>query len=402
MQRRTAALAFLLLVLGEAGAASQVPEEVRLVPESVPRWGLRNITAAVSSLFGARDYWYGENVTLLETAPAAAGVDLFYVRANFQKMFVRAQSPVRVTLPSRISATSRDAVIIRVTAPGFRTREESYKIGKAPDVLVMALEPVPNALVALSHAHISGRTTLTLRTTEKPEFRVMRSRGAEGFSLVLAETATRIEDTPLPSGGLVRELGMTQLGEDLVVKVETYSPDVEVRSKEGYDAIREEHLFILDLSGPGFLPPSPERIRRDIARGAFALNEPCHERFEIALRKALDPADIARGGRSTGTLAQLYRREAMLALGRLDRGRVRTVEGVPFRTGSPVELELALQNAAVVEGYLALLGSYARTQENPATVLRSLLVPDMAPAVFAPIYQSADAVWKGCRGGGSR
>ena len=50
------------------------------------------------------------------------------------------------------------------------------------------------------------------------------------------------------------------------------------------------------------------------------------------------------------------------------------------------------------------LGSlqYARTQEAPAIVLRSLVVPEMAPAVFAPIYESASAVWKGCTRGASR
>jgi hypothetical protein len=230
----------------------------------------------------------------------------------------------------------------------------------------------------------------------------MKSRGAAGFNLVLAETATRLEGAPLPSGGLVSKIDVTQLGEDTIVKVETDGPDVEVRSKESYDAIREERIFILDLSSPGWLPPSQQQIQRDLARGGFTLNNRCHERFELALRKALDPEDIARGVRSTGTLAQLYRREAMLVLGRLDRGRVRTVGGETFRTGSPIELELALQNAAVVKGYLALLGSYARTQEDSAIVLRSLVVPEMAPAVFAPIHQSASAVWRSCTRGASR
>jgi hypothetical protein len=389
-------------MLGGAARAERVPEEVRLVPESIPRWGLRNITAAVTSLFGARDYWYAENIVLIDTAPAEAQVDLFYVRANFQKMYVRARSPVLVTLPSRISATNRDALIIRVSAPGFSTGEESYKIGKAPEELVVTLEPVPNALVLVSHAHIGGRTTLTLRMTERPEFRVMKSRGSSDFSLVLAETASRLEDSPLPSGGLVRELAVTQLGEDLVVRVGTDNPDVEVRSKDSYDAIREEYLFILDLSAPGSRPPTPERIRRDVAGARFSLNDPCNGRFERTLRDTLDPDQIGRGIRSTGTLAQLYRREVMLALGRLDQGRVRTVGGERFRTGSALELELAMQNAAFVEGYMALLGAYARTTADPPTALRSLLVPDMAPAGFAPLYKSAETVWKACRRAGSR
>lgn len=397
MQRCTAFLVTLLLVLGVAGADERVAEEVRLIPKHPADWGLRNVAAAFTSVLGAWNYWYAENVVLIDTVPSDASIELFYVRANFQKMFVRARPPVRVSLPSRIQATSRDALIVRVSAPGFRVRKETYKIGGTPDKLVMALEPVPNSLVSLSHGHIGGRTTLTLRTTEKPQFRVRKSRHFAGFNLVLTETATRLESEQLPTGGLVRSLQATQLGEDLVLRVETRDPDFDVRSRGGYDPIRSEHLFTLDLTELDSRAPSPERVSREIAAVAFTFGDPCHERFESALRDDLEPERVARAFQSPGTLADLYRRQAMRALGRLDRGRVRTVAGERFRTGSPLEFELALQSAAQIEGYLALLGAFARSKEDPATVLRSLVAPDMHPDAFAPVYKQAEDTWRGCR-----
>jgi hypothetical protein len=387
----------LLLILGEARAVDRVPEEVNLIPKDSADWGLRNIAAAFTSVLGAWNYWYAENVVLIDTVPADAGIDLFYLRANFQKMFVRVRSPVRVKLPSRVKATTRDAVIVRVSAPGFLTRKETYKIGGAPDELVMTLEPLPNALVALFHEHIGGRTTLTLRTTEKPEFRVMKGRRFGGFNLVLTQTAVRLESDELPTGGLVRSLQTTQLGEDLVVRVETRDSDVDIRSKAGRDPIRDEHLFTLDLTEPNSRAPSPERISREVAAGAYTRGDPCHERFEGSLRGALEPERLARAFGSPGTLADLYRRQAMRALGRLDQGQVRTVAGERFRTGSALELELALQNAGQVEGYLALLGAYARTEEDPATVLRSLVAPDLHPEAFKPVYEVAKDAWRDCR-----
>jgi hypothetical protein len=398
MRRTTAFLVALLLVLGKAGAVDRVPEEVRLVPQSPADWGLRNLAAAFTSVLGAWNYWYAENIVLVDTVPSDASVDLFYVRANFQKMYVRARSPVRVILPSRVKATTRDAMIVRVGAPGFRTREETYGIGGAPDKLVMALEPLPNALVSLAHGHIGGRTTLTLRTTEEPEFRVMKSRRFAGFNLVLAETASRLESDALPVGGLVRALQATQIGEDLIVRVETRDPDFDVRSRAGYDAIRNEHLFTLDLTELDSRAPSPERIGRELSAAKFALGDPCHERYERVLRDGLEPERIARAFQAPGTVADLYRRQAMRALGRLDRGRVRTVAGERFRTGSPLEFELALQKAAQIDGYLALLGAYARTEEDPATVLRSLIAPDLHPDAFAPLYEAAEDAWRDCRG----
>ncbi len=259
-----------------------------------------------------------------------------------------------------------------------------------------------NALVSFGHTHIGGRTTLSLRTTEKPEFRVMKSRGSAGFTLVLADTANQLDPSPVMSGGLVRSVEVTSVGEDLIVQIATRHSEAEVRSKTGYDRIRGEHLFSLDLTEPGVRLPGPAVIRREVGRFAFTLGDRCHERFEEVLRERLDAESLARASRSMGGLTDLYRREAMLRLGRLDHGQVWTLSGERFRTGSALELEVALQSASSIPGYLALLGAYARTQEDSGTVLRSLVVPDLDAATFAPIHEAAEAAWRGCRRARSR
>lgn len=371
-------------------------EEIVLVPADPAGFGPRNVFAAVTSVFGAWSYWYKDLDVRIETAPADARIDLFYVRGNFQKMFATASSPVRVHLPSRIAATSRDAMIVRASANGYRTQRRTYRIAKVPDRIVLKLEPLPNALVALSHMHVGGRTTLTLRTTEKPEFRVVKSGSFEGFTLILAETGSRLEGPTRVSGGLVRSADVSSVGEDLIVRVETNGPGIEVRSKASYDPVRREHLFSLDLTKKGARAFAPSEIQRQIARVGFSRSDPCNAAFEKALREALPPETFARSAPRPGTIAALYRREAMIALGRLDHGRVSMVSGRHLRTGSPLELEVALQSAEDVRGYLALLGAYARRQSDPQTVLRSLVTPDLSPESFAPAYEKAERAWEEC------
>jgi hypothetical protein len=388
-------LALCAIALGSARGDDRVVEEVELVPEAHAAWGIRNVAAAVSSLFGAWSYWYGEQSVLVDTAPQDAQIELFYVRANFQRGFLRATSPVRVRLPSRIRATTRDALIVRVSAPGFRTREETRRVVDLPEKIVTTLEPLPNKLVFLGHTHIADRTTLAVRTTEKPEFRVMKSRTFPGFTLILVETGLGLERVPALSGGLVLGVDVAQVGEDLLLHVRTQDPETEVRSRMAFDSLRQEHVFALDMGRPGARPASASAIAAEVSRAALAPGDPCDGRFERSLRAALE--SVRSGASPSGGLADLYRREMMLFLGRTDHGTVHTLSGEQLRTGSAIELEAALQSSFSVEGYLALAGAYARTQEDPSTVLRSLVAPDLDPAVFAPLHEAAEQAWRGCR-----
>jgi len=180
------------------------------------------------------------------------------------------------------------------------------------------------------------------------------------------------------------------------VRVETDSPDVEVRSKQSFDPVSSQYVSTFDLVLPGSAAPSDADIRARLDATPFALNTDCDRRFAEVLRARLGEAAIADALRPSGGITDLYRREAMLRLGRHRDGTVRTQAGEPLRTGSSLELALALQSAASVEGYLALLGALARSEPQPADALRSLIAPQLSAAEFAPVYEAAEAARASC------
>jgi hypothetical protein len=388
-----------LLIGGTAGlshAQAGAIGEVDMSPHEPASFGLRNVAAGATAILGGWNYWYKERIVEVQTVPADAQVQLFFIRMNFQKRFERVEPPVRVRLPSRIETTSKDSFALRVAAAGYSTREMSIKVNDVPDRLVVKLEPLPNALVALTDTHLAGRTTLTFRTTKEPELRVMKSRGASGFTISLSETANQLPSDSKVAGGRIQGLEVAQVGEDLLVRVDTDGSDVEARSRQSYDPIRKEHLFVVDLLKEGTRRPTQHQVRAELERIPLGTELRCALRFEEVLRSEIDPEVIARGLRPSGSVADLYRREAMLRLGRLDQGRVRTLEGEVLRTGSPIELELALQSGSTVKGYIGLLGAVARTQPEPALAMRSLVAPEMGAAEFDPIYERAAAARRTC------
>jgi hypothetical protein len=295
--------------------------------------------------------------------------------------------------------TSRDALTVRVAAAGYKTREYTYDVTEVPQRLVLELEPLQNALTSLALTDLANRTTLTFRTDEEPEFRVTKGRQQPGFTLSLRETSDALESHEALSGGRVKRLEVTSVGEDILIRIETDGEDSEARSKLVYDPIRKEHIFRLEILAPGARMPSPGSLRRELEAISIAPDDPCLEAFARALREGLEEGVIERAHRSSGGIADLYRRQAMLRLGRVDRGRVRTASGETLRTGSPLEFELALQDAADVRGYLGLLGALARRQPDPETALRSLVAPELRPGAFAPVYALAERAHLACTSG---
>jgi hypothetical protein len=390
-------LALCVLLAPALPAQDRAPEEIEFKPKESVGWGLRNVGAGVTALLGGWNYWYGENSIVIETVPADARLDLFYIRANFQKLFMRAEPPVKLFLPSRINSSRRDALTVRVAANGFKSREFTWDVMDAPDEIVLTLQPLPNSLVFVGHTHLANRTTLTLRTTKEPQFRVFRSRGVPGFTLALSETADKLDDAHGLSGGHLGGLEISQVGEDLLLKLDT-AEAIEARSRQSYDPIRKEHLFTLDLVERGQRPPTSDQIRSELQRLRVSIDDPCVRGFERAIREGLEPKVIARAHRDSGGLANLYRREAMMRIGRLDRGTVHTLGGESLRTGNPLELELALQQASSVRGYLGLLGAFAGTQSDPETALRSMIAPELSPEEFAPVWESARRARAACNG----
>ena len=373
--------------------------EIEFIPAEPVDWGIRNVGALITAPFLGWSYWYAPGSVRIETVPAHARLELFYIRANFQKLFRRADPPVRLALPSRIMTTGRDALTVRVAADGYKTHEYTYDVTEVPPQLVLELEPLPNALTFLALTDLANRTTLTFRTDEEPEFRITRAREQPGFTLSLRETANALESHEPLSGGRVKRLEVTPVGEDLLIRIETHGEDSEARSKLGYDPIRKQHVFRLELLDPGARMPSAGSVRRELEAISMLRDDPCLEALARALREGLEEGVIERAHRASGGIADLYRRQAMLRLGRADRGRVRTGSGETLRTGSPLELELALQGAADVKGYLGLLGALARRQPDPETALRSLIAPELRPSEFAPVYARAERARLACTSG---
>ena len=103
------------LLVAPIAAGEEAPDDgydvVELIPDDPPSWTPNNLFAPVTGLFlGGPGYWYENRVIEIETSPPGAVLDLFYVRRNFQKRYEQADAPVRVILPSRIEATSRDSL----------------------------------------------------------------------------------------------------------------------------------------------------------------------------------------------------------------------------------------------------------------------------------------------------
>ena len=385
-----------LVAVSAAPSVDAVPKVVDLTPADRAAWTPKNALIGLSVALGGWNYWYGERMIQVETVPPDADLGFYYLRQNFQKAFERAQAPVSVRLPIRADTTPKDAVRIHASANGYLAKDVSFASKNVPAVVTITLSALPNSLVFLGQTSFAGRTTLTLRTTEQPEVRLSKSSRSSGFTIALTRTALKLDGTVSGSGARLKSIDATQIGEDAVVRVETDAPDVEVRSKQSFDPVSSQYVSVFDLVRPGTSAPSDAEIRARLESAPFAPSSVCDARYAEALRTGLGDAAIADALRPSGGITDLYRREAMLRLGRFSEGSVRTEVGETLHTGSSLELALALQSAATVEGYLALLGGLARSEPQPADALRSLVAPQLSAAEFAPVYEAAEAARTGC------
>lgn len=395
MRKTAVCLIAAFLTALPAFAQESEPERIELIPEEKAGWSPRNVGAGVSTVFRGTDYWYENKEFLVETVPTEAQLALYYIRSNFQKVFERAVSPVIVVAPKRIHATSKDVITVRVASPGYLTKEVKFRVFALPENVVVKLDPLPNALTFLGHTHLAGRSTITLRTTEEPEIRISKSRGSPAFRLALTQTANQLEAKPKPSG-IVEKLTIDQVGEDLMVAVKSSTPEIDVRSKASYDPIRKEHIYILDITEKGSRPPDSTQVRRELDAVRYARGGRCNEIFADTLRQGIDEQMMARAFRPSGGLAEYYQREAMMRLGRLNSGSVQSASGEAYRTGSPIELAMALQSASRVRDYLSFLGAVARTRPDPPEFMRALLAPEMSASEFNEVYDRAVAAQRSC------
>jgi hypothetical protein len=381
-------------------------EIIDLVPDERAGWSATNLFAPVTSLFlGGPNYWYGERVLEIDTTPPNAVLDLFYVRANFQKRFEQGEAPARVLLPPRVEAGPRDSVTIRVLADGYRHKELSVRVRSRESRIQIDLDPLPNSLVAVRHIYFAGRATLSFLTQEALTFRLQNN--ADGFSVVLTETANSPHAEETLEGvedGLIESILARQLGEDLVVQVALHEGSVDgmdVRSLQDYDAIRALHSFTLNLVPSDRGAGAVRRARAALARLRSHDVQGCALGFDTSLREQLDPAELARALAPRGAFTDPYLRAAMKRLGELSpNGAVVLNDGTRYRVAVPIELSAAWNQASEVRGYLALLRSFVAALESPAyrtPTLRGLVAPEVGAVRFQTILDTAEKRERSCR-----
>ena len=370
--------------------------KIDLIPTERASWSPKNLGIGLTSVLGGWNYWYAEREVSVETVPATADLRCYYIRSNFQKRFEQSQSPALVKLPPRVDMTYKDAVKFSAIADGYLAQEVSYDAQKVPDHVVLQLQVLPNSLVFLGHTELAGRTSLILRTTQQPDVRMSKNTSLKGFQIALTKTAVKLEGKPPAGGGHVAGLAAIQLGEDAIVRVETDAGDLEVRSRQSYDAVQQQYVYVFDIVPPGTVAPSDGQVRARFDALSFNPDASCDDRFAAVLREKLGDAQLADAFRPSGELTDMYQREAMLRLGRFHEGTVKTDTGDTLHTGSSLELALAMQSAARVKGYLALLGAFAQSEPQPADALRTLIAPALSSGDFAPAYDAAQAARKDC------
>ena len=151
--------------------------------------------------------------------PPGAVLDLFYVRASFQKAYEQADAPITLVLPNRAQAGPRDSITIRAMLDGYQQSQVRVPVRSRTKKVVVELEPLANSLLAITHRHVAGRGTLAFLTKEALTFRIKER--DDGFSVVLVGTGKSPEAAGTIEGAsssLIESLREQQIGQDLMVR----------------------------------------------------------------------------------------------------------------------------------------------------------------------------------------
>jgi hypothetical protein len=390
---------------GGARADTSGATRIVLKPEDRAGW-------SPTQLFGAMRPDYHSNRTLLvDTSPPGATLDLFYVRASFQKRYQQAQAPVVLELPTRAEAGKRDSVTIRAFLPGHRIETRHVAVKGSEERVVIELRPLDNTLVSVAHTYFAGRAALSLLLRSPASVRVQKAE--HGFSLILPQTAGEPAAEAVLGGlrsPLLARAAAQQLGEDLLLKVQL--PDgltgagLELRSREQADAARGLHRFTVDMIPRGQTDAGVARARDALGRIGSGDVTGCAAAFDGALRRALDREALARALAPRGDFTDPYLRAALRRLGEVSPGGAIALEdGSRYRPGVPLELAAAATQAASARGYLALLWEWVQLLEAEPyrqEALRSLVAPEMQPDGFAAALAGARAAEASCRARSAR
>jgi hypothetical protein len=398
-------LAAFAVAVSVAAQTDTNAETVELVPQESAGFGARNLMGLIR-----RQHYYGERRVRVETTPPGATLDLFYIRAGFQKLYEQAEAPVTVLLPKRIEAGPRDTVTIRALVDGFRHKSITFAVDSDRSEVLLELEPLPNRLDAVAHVYFAGRSSLGLLLKEAPTVRVQNRE--DGFHVILAETARAPELAEALAelrSPLVDEIEAQQLGEDLLVRVafagNVDSGTIQLRSRQSHDAIRNLHRYTVDLVPADAGAAAVTEARQALAeiRGSDVTG--CNAVFDKTLRQQLEPGALSRALSPRGEFTDRYLRAALRRLGEVSPGGViRLLDGSEYRPNIPLELAAATLQAGSAQGYLALLRHLvAKLESEPhrAETLRGLIAPEMNPDHFAGALAKAEQQQARCRGSGA-
>ena len=398
LHRRFALTGSLLLLAAVGWSTAEAAETVVLKPDRPASWRPSKVFA-----FLRPGHNYGERSIEIETIPSGATIDLFYIRANFQKRYEQTESPAKVILPKRASAGPRDAVTIRAFAEGYRQKEVSLRVASKQDKVLIELDPLPNRLVAVSHTYFAGRASLAFLTVEPLTVRI-QNRGPS-FNVILAETARGPELGDSLDGirsPLIDGVESLQLGEDLLVKVKNPpgQKDIQLRARQSREELRDLYVYSVDMIPADGGVESVRRARQTLAGITAEDVSGCAATFDASLRRSLDHAALSRALAPRGAFTDPYLRAAMKRLGEVSRdGRIALVDGSAFNATNPIELAAAMSQPAEARGYLALLRAFVsefEAVEHCGETLRSLLAPEIGATRFSKILREAEAAERSC------
>jgi hypothetical protein len=399
LQRQLAVTVSLLLLVAPGWSTAETTETVVLKPDRPASWRPSRIFA-----FLRPGHNYGERSIEIETTPSGATIDLFYIRANFQKRYEQTESPAKVILPHRAEAGPRDAVTIRAFAEGYRQKEVSLRVASSQDKVLIELDALPNSLVAVSHTYFAGRASLAFLTEEPLTVRIQNQ--GPGFNVILAETARGPELGDSLDGirsPLIDAVESLQLGEDLLVRVKTPpgEKDIQLRARQSREDLRDLYVYSVDMIPAGGGVELVARARQTLAGIGAEDVSGCAATFDASLRGALDPASLSRALAPKGAFTDPYLRAAMKRLGEVSPGRrIAMIDGSTFNSANPIELAAAMSQPAEARGYLALLRTFVNRFEGGeygGETLRSLLAPEIGATRFNRILEEAEAAERSCR-----
>jgi hypothetical protein len=327
------------------------------------------------------------------THPAEARLEFIYLHKEQVRLRQRAMAPARLQVRSPQRA---DQVLVRASQAGYRNHERTFPAGQLPAEIEIALEPLPNALVAASHIRLVGRNLLLLWTLAPANVRVQEAVGS--VHLVLPETRSEIEDAP--------ELSVANVGDDLFVAVPleaSWQADQQLRAHQSRDSARGlERIVVEWVPADGGLAAT-EQARAGLARlGPDAVDSCAHE-FEERLRQGTPASSLARAFAPTGRFLDAIHRGVLRRLAELrDDGLVEVTDGSRFDPMHPIEADLAMGRAGEVLGYLAVLDAFVgevATADEANRVLASLIAPDLPVPEMMAAIREARRVEDTCRVG---